>query len=1107
MDEDAFDPPKRWRRRSLHARRGGLEVPVTVPAAVPEALRAAREHAAPWLDGVLGHPDSDPAPAARARRHLAGEDEPLGAAAVATCLIWFRFDGWTHDHGGRHDDVFDGLIVEHGLPTAVCAALEMPRLHLRWPPARKPEMGGPPSIGLVPASAVHHAWWYGHHVLRRLRDLLAAADDRDYRETEERLAALRRTPEERARVSYLLPTRTDWVDECCAAPPADQWYIWQILCSLTGLSQLDRLGAVADLAWNGHHPGVLATMAEGIGPAVAPVVAEFADGDRVRAAARRDALKLLGMLPTDEAFGLLVERLGQKDVEPVVSAAAERFPVRALRVLGAAAAGRGKAAAAAAGLLRSHAATRPDLVAAELPGLPAASRAAVEEALRSPARLPDAPASAVPRVLAEPPWTRARRKARPPVIADLVPALAPSVVWLAGERERWSASAEPFRHVAEEGSDWAKAAADHRAGRRHIHPAAMVFGPEEVMRPIAADWRPPARWGAETWLPRLAARFELDVLPLLLRSAHARPMRHDPLLPFRDARVALVMAARLARFRAVRPVAVEWFARHRLAAAVLLVPAALGEPGRTRGDAESALLHLAGTLGADEVAGAARVYGPEAAAAVETLLETDPLELVPARVPKPPAWADPALLPQIALRGGGRALPAAATGHLVTMLAMSGPGEWYAGIGAAEEACDRASLAAFSWELFERWQAAGAPPRDGWALAQLGRLGDDEAARRLVPLIRAWPLRSGHKKAAAGVDALAGIGTDLALTHLDGIARKVRFAKVRARAQERIREVAGLRGLSPEQLADRLVPDLGLDAAGSLALDYGPRRFTVGFDERLRPYVLDGDGRRRKSLPRPGAKDDAALADAAYKRFAALKKDARAVAADQIVRLEQAMVGRRTWPAADFRRLFADHPLVRHIARRLVWQYAPGGFGETDGAGGSATAFRIAEDGTFADVNDDALALPDSAAVRIPHPLHLGDEPAAWAELFADYEILQPFPQIARGVYEPAAEERAGHLARFEGVSVPAGRILAMKRRGWEPEAPQDAGVQMSISRALPGGGSVGIALSPGLVVGNPGFSDEHTLESVRFTGAGDLHPVDASEMLADLAEVTGQEG
>ncbi|KJS51024.1 hypothetical protein VM98_39430, partial [Streptomyces rubellomurinus subsp. indigoferus] len=89
------------------------------------------------------------------------------------------------------------------------------------------------------------------------------------------------------------------------------------------------------------------------------------------------------------------------------------------------------------------------------------------------------------------------------------------------------------------------------------------------------------------------------------------------------------------------------------------------------------------------------------------------------------------------------------------------------------------------------------------------------------------------------------------------------------------------------------------------------------------------------------ARDDAELAPAERKRFAALKKDVRTVAGDQIRRLEDAMVSGRSWTAEEFAQLFVGHPLLWHLVRRLVW------LAEADG---TATAFRVAEDRTLADV-------------------------------------------------------------------------------------------------------------------------------------------------------------
>lgn len=310
-------------------------------------------------------------------------------------------------------------------------------------------------------------------------------------------------------------------------------------------------------------------------------------------------------------------------------------------------------------------------------------------------------------------------------------------------------------------------------------------------------------------------------------------------------------------------------------------------------------------------------------------------------------------------------------------------------------------------------------------------------------------------------------------------------------------------GLTLEQLGDRLVPDFGLDADGRLVLDYGRRRFLVGFDEALRPYVSDEDGTRRKTLPKPGAKDDPALAPAAYKRFAALKKDVRAVAAIQIGRLEAAMVARRRWTAGEFRRLFVRHPLIWHIARRLVWIAEDGG---------KATTFRIAEDRTFADAADGVPALPESAAIGIPHPLELGAVLDTWSAVLADYEILQPFPQLGRAVYTLTDAERTSRrLDRLQGANVEGAAVLGLERHGWRRTGPMDAGIQHAVYREVPGGLYVNIRLSRGIAIGDLDdteleeiWLDEHRAGADRPRPVaerpfGDLDPVTASEVIAEL--------
>jgi hypothetical protein len=691
------------------------------------------------------------------------------------------------------------------------------------------------------------------------------------------------------------------------------------------------------------------------------------------------------------------------------------------------------------------------------------------------------------------------------------------MAWRDGEQEEWAAR-PVVEHSHWRQSSWEDIARRIAAGG---HPnwyedaRFFVLGPEESARPLLAGWKPDS-WQSQDWAPRVAVRFGADALPPLLHLARQQAATCSPLLaPFDSPEAALLAADWLARLRSARPYAMTWLKRHPDIAARTLIPVALGKAGKARQAAEVTLRALAAAGFGDTVAQAAADHGEAVAAAIAAVIADDGTLALPKTMPALPAWADSGVLPQVLLRGREYALPSQATGHLIMMLAVSRPGEPYVGVLRAQEVCDPASLAAFAWALFQNWVAAEFPSKENWAFDALRWFGDDETVRRLSPMIRAWPGEGGHQRAVTGLDVLTAIGGDTALMHLYGISQKAKFKGLKERAVDRVTDIAEELGLTAEQLGDRLVPDLGLDGAGSLVLDYGARRFTVGFDEQLKPYVADEAGKRLKALPKPGAKDDAELAPAAYQRFSGLKKDVRTLASDQIARLELAMTAQRRWTAQEFSEYFVKHPLLRHIVRRLVW----GTFAED---GSFQTAFRVAEDLTFADVSEDEYDLPEGASVGIAHPLQLGDDLAAWSEVFADYEILQPFAQLGRPVFRLADEDKASeNLAGFTGIEIPIGKVLGLERRGWRRGSPMDAGIQGWIWRPLPGGRFLTATLEPGIAIGYVnGFGEIQKFEQIYISADPDdgwykrladrpalstLDDVTASEILRDLSEVTGR--
>ncbi|MFC3575855.1 DUF4132 domain-containing protein [Streptomyces yaanensis] len=1102
-DEETFSMPAAW-RRLVYPRRGGIRRSVGELHPEAEELVALRlKEEAGWVEQMLSAPQSDPVIVEATRAHLNGSHNPVGAATLARVTMHFQLP----------DGVFvDAWIRAHGMAFAARAVVEFFDIETHYM-----QYGGrreDPWLSWLPGTDSSDGHWGRPKFADRMRSLLTVADEGTYRQVVAALAHCRDSVRRRIVVSYLVPGEQDWVTECCAdAATAGATLRAMLLCSLNSPAQLDHFGGKLDLGWNGWSMPLVATLAEGTGKAFAPLL-DSAIGESYSSDWLKAFAGALVELPTDDAFRILLARVKNKHVRPNLLEAMRRYPVRALRLLGAASLGSAEYASMAEQLLAAHVRTHPDLVAAALPDLPAEVAALVEPLLTRSDRVAEAPAQALPALLVAPPWAKKRTARKARVAAEVPVAPKPQVVWKPGEQEAWAAVTSWYGRWR--GSyDWKEEIkALQRGGQlKDVREVRLfVVGPEEVVRPLLAVCAPEDFWDGEAALKPVAAKYGVDALPLLLHAAARHPATLGLLLlPYLDVEVAGQVCDWLARLKSADATGRAWLTRHGPAAVPVLVPHAVGPVGTVRRGAEKALRLLASAHGDEAVLRAAAECGQEAADIVAELLAADPLEsALPARMPAVGAWAAPALLPQILLTEGG-ALPADAVRHVLTVLALSKPGEVYPGLDVLTTHCTGDSLAAFAWGLFEQWRLAGMPAKDSWALHALGLLGDDETVRRLTPLVRAWPGEGAHHRAVEGLNVLATIGTDVALLHLHGIAQRVPFKALKVRAQEKIAEVAEGLGLTAEQLGDRLVPDFGLDADGSTVIDYGPRSFTVGFDEQLRPYVRDTDGKPRKALPAPGAKDDPELAPAERKRFAALKKDVRTVAADQVRRLEAAMVAQRTWTASEFKELFLAHPLLWHLVRRLVW------IGETDG---EVTAFRVAEDRTFADMNDDELTLPQEASVRLAHPLHLGADLDTWSELFADYKILQPFPQLGRAVHAFTEKEAAGHrLTRFEGATVPVGKLLGLTKRGWERGEPQDAGVERWFHRRIDEDHYLVIGLDEGIAVGVVDMFPDQTFETVWLDSSpgdyrqshthplrfGDLDPVIASELLADLTEVTAK--
>ena len=492
----------------------------------------------------------------------------------------------------------------------------------------------------------------------------------------------------------------------------------------------------------------------------------------------------------------------------------------------------------------------------------------------------------------------------------------------------------------------------------------------------------------------------------------------------------------------------------------------------------------------------------------------DALDRIPEHLPPMGELWDPAALPA-PLTLDGVALDLEAIGHLGTMLRFSPLRPAYVGLEQVKEACDAESLDRFALALLERFVEGGAPATDMWMLYASAHLGGETCAAEVAQRLRSWAHQAqrtadheSHLPRAltlAGLEVLAVNGTDVALVHIAELAKGGSATWIRRAAEQVLEQVREVREIPKARFEDDLVPDFGLGAAEDLVLDYGPRQFTLRFDENLQPVVIDELGEQKKSLPRPRKTDDEAKVEIAKRRVKDLEAAVKALAKSTLRRLEQAMIAGHRWTVASFRAQHAEHPLLRYVATHLVWA-------TVDDEGRQST-FRVAEDGTFANIDDEATTLPESAKVTLPHPLALRDELSRWTELFADYQLLQPFEQLAREVHAcPAADEESAELPADREVS--SGRLFALRHRGWSARTTHvlggslpihkgydDGGADRTVhlfERELPDGHLAWIAVEPGLI--SPKDTPTQRVTRVRCGASlGGLSPIAYSELIRDV--------
>ncbi|MFO0673670.1 MAG: DUF4132 domain-containing protein [Polyangiaceae bacterium] len=830
--------------------------------------------------------------------------------------------------------------------------------------------------------AVHDAKGYPRHASLMRRALLLASP-------EDRAAAMKRaealfssaTLNSQTVLAYAFFERPEWSEAAARASlePADAGVARprashaDALLLLPQLTDPELAGRVFKArARSSSHVDMVAALGEAALPLL---TANFATP--MHSADLEYTAEALALFESEDVARLLVTELAKKEVRGPATGFFMRFPAIAKRVLPEVAKGKTKVARLAAEWLE-QAGRAVDASPPAASGSRAEAPAAAEGTAEGHAHL-------VPVELRSLPTGKPPKRSKRKVLDVAFPPRPGRLAWTDPDLPLMLRAAVAARRVGPllEGDALARYRAETMASAR------QAFGwtarVDNVMRAL------PDGLMLELWNHNMSdnpyqagsgshmlAVFGLDAVPGFFRNARSGLARAGLGL----FALAVDAVASLVLERLDDEPDVAWlYARYRPEAALrAAIPLAVGALGKPRDRAESFLRGMnEGGEGA-RLRALAGELGPLALEAVEEVLAVDAsLVDFSTKPPKLPESFRPESFTRPCLKSGD-ALPLSAVEVLGCLAARSAPWRMHPALRAVKAACDARSLGQLAWDMAHAWFNSGKAKRDEWMLEALVHLADDEVTRRTTPDIR-------DKRV---LPVLGWTGTDAAATEL----LTVMSRSVGQRswspfypadmASAAFESIAGARGLTTEELADRVVTTLGLTGRGQMSLDVGGRTIQAGLDARFEVYVVADDGKIVKKMPSARKDDDPKKLAAAKTKLAELAEDAQAMLVLRAESLRRAMVHGRTWSAADFARLWCEHPLQRLLGEGVVWQRMP------DGA-----TFRVAEDGSLADADDEALTVGDDHTVAVADPRRLDAALLAkWRERFLEYRIVQHFAQI-----------------------------------------------------------------------------------------------------------------
>jgi hypothetical protein len=298
-----------------------------------------------------------------------------------------------------------------------------------------------------------------------------------------------------------------------------------------------------------------------------------------------------------------------------------------------------------------------------------------------------------------------------------------------------------------------------------------------------------------------------------------------------------------------------------------------------------------------------------------------------------------------------------------------------------------------------------------------------ENCLKKIPGIGPWATRAAN----GAIWALTEMNSAEAVGQLGRLKTKVTFRTALNQIEKGLETAAKHAGVTKADLEDLSVPTYGFDSGGVRreAWDECAAVATLTPAGDILVEWFGANGKAVKSVPADVKQNHAA----ALKEFKADVDAAGKMLTAQKARFDSFYLPERVWTLQSWRERFANHPILGHIAKRLIWRFSEG----------ERKAQGIWNDaqGGFAESSGVPLSwLTDAAEVRLWHPIGFEVEAVLqWRNYLQQQNIVQPFKQAYREVYILTEAELRTHTYsnRFAGHILKQHQMNSLAAlRGWK---------------------------------------------------------------------------